>query len=84
MKSIWIANYNGVEIRIENSWLKGESLYVDGKLQDQQMNAFSSVLTGKIQTSESDKSIKANLGGFFSVNCRLFVENELIEIKKIK
>jgi hypothetical protein len=84
MKSIWIANYNGVEIRIENSWLKGESLYVDGNLQDQQMNAFSSVLTGKIQTSESDKSIMANLGGFFSVNCRLFVDNELIEIKKIK
>ena len=84
MKSIWIANYNGVEIRIENSLLKGESLYVDGKLQDQQMNAFSASLTGKITTSEGDKLIKVNLGGFFKVNCHLFIDNELIELKKIK
>jgi hypothetical protein len=61
MISVWFANYNGVEIRIKKSWLKGESLYVDGKLQDQQMNAFSSVLTGKISTLDSVKSIKADL-----------------------
>ena len=83
MKSIWIANFNGVEIRIENSWLKGESLYVDGKLQDQQMNAFSAGLTGKISTSDGDKLLKVNLGGFFKVNCHLFIDNELIALKKI-
>ena len=84
MKSTWIANYYGTEIRIENSWFKGESLYIDGKLQDKQFNAFSAGLTGKITTSDGKKLIKVNLGGFFTINCHLFIDNEMIEVKKIK
>ena len=31
MKTIWIANYEANEIRIENSWFRGEKLWVNNE-----------------------------------------------------
>lgn len=82
--STWIANHEGNEIRIENSWLRGEKLFVNNKLQDERLNFFSSNLTGHLMTKNGEKQlIKANLGGWFRIDCRLFVNDEKIVTTKI-
>lgn len=82
--STWIANYEGNEIRIENSWIRGERLFVNNKLQDERLSFFSSNLTGHLITKNKEKySIKVNLSGWFSVGCRIFVNDEKIVATKI-
>lgn len=78
----WIANYENNEIRIENSY-KGERLFVNGKLQDEKFSLFSSDLTGHIMTNDGEKKlIKLNLGGFWKIDCRLFINDEKISAAK--
>ena len=85
MGSIWIANYEGNEIRIENSGFRGEKLFVNNKLQDKRLSFFSSNLTGHLISKEGKRMpIKANLGGNFTVECWLFIDDDPIEITKIK
>lgn len=85
MKSIWVAQYQNNEIRIENSWFKGERLFVNDKLQDNQINVFGARLSGHITTNAGNKeSVKVSLGGFFKINCFLFIEDEPIEVIQIK
>jgi hypothetical protein len=49
MKSEWIANYEGNEIKITNSWFHGERLYVNNELQDEQINYITPpILTGSL------------------------------------
>ena len=83
--SIWIANYEGNEIRIENSWSRGEKLFVNNKLQDERLNFFVSDLTGHLISKNGEKKpIKANLSGYFTMGCRLFVDDEKVEVTKSK
>jgi hypothetical protein len=85
MRSIWIANCEGNEIRIENSWFRGEKLFVNNKLQDERLSFFSSNLTGHFISKDGKKiPIKANLSGWFTIGCRLFIDDEKIEITKTK
>lgn len=85
MKTIWIANYDENEIRIENTWFNGERLFVNGKLQDEKINVFTSDLVGHVKTNDGErKIIKVNLSGWLTLSCRLFVDDEKIEIKKIR
>ncbi len=85
MRSVWICNYEHNEIRIENSWFKGEKLYVNDQLQDAQVNVFSTVLTGSIVDKNNEKKpIKASLGGFFTVGCRLFIDHVEVPLTKVK
>jgi hypothetical protein len=82
--STWIADYEGNEIRIENSWIRGEKLFVNNKLQDERLSFFSSNLTGHLMAKNGEKqSIKANLSGYFTIGCRLFVNDEKIVATKI-
>ena len=82
--SIWIANYEGNEIRVENSW-RGEKLYVNNKLQDERTSLVSANLVGHLISKNGEKkSIKANLGGTFTIKCRLFVDDEKVEVTKTK
>ncbi|WP_407404845.1 hypothetical protein [Chryseobacterium sp.] len=84
MKSTWKSNYQNNEIKIINSWFKGEKLYVNDILQDEKISLVSSTLNGHILGKDNQKiNIKANLGGFFSVECSLYVNDEKIEIIKI-
>ncbi len=80
MKSIWIANYENNEIKIENTWFRGERLFVNGELQDEKKGVVTSTLTGKIQ----DELIIVKLGGFFKVKCKLLINDIEIETKQIK
>ena len=85
MKSIWTANYDGNEIRIENSWFKGECLFVNGKLQDERISFLTSDLIGHVITKDGvKKTVKVNLGGFLKIDCRLFIDDEKIATIKLK
>lgn len=76
----WEVDYKGYKIRVENSWSKGESLYVDSKLQDQKIGfALRSRLYGGIKFNDNTKEyIKVSMGGWFSIQCRIFVDNKLV------
>ncbi len=87
MKSIWEATFENNVIRIENNWFSGEKLFVNDKLQDYQINYFSTpILTGLLKNSNNEKfQIKVNiLQEFFGVNCILFIDDEQIALKKVK
>lgn len=85
MNSTWTANYNGNEIRIENSWFDGERLFVNGKLQDERYSIFSANLTGHIKSTSGEKlNIKVNMGGFIKVECHLFIDDEKIEAMQLR
>lgn len=71
--------YNGHHIQVENSWFTGEKLFVDGQLQDENLGlGIRAILNGKLKSNEDRKSIKVALGGFLKINCRIFVDNNLI------
>jgi hypothetical protein len=79
--STWTTLYEGYTISVENSWLGGERLFVNGVLQDEQLGlGFRSRLWGSIRSSGSEtKRIKVSLGApSFSVECRIFVDDVLI------
>ena len=85
MKSIWIAQVEGNEIRVENGWLSGERLYVNGQLQDRQTNVFSASLSGSLKAPDGKElPVKANLGGFFRIRCHLFVDNRKVALTQVK
>ena len=86
MKSEWIAKYNENEIKITNSWFGGEKLYVNNELQDEQLSFITpSNLTGNLIDKNGKKlNIKTNISGFFTVSCRLFVDNNKVELKQTK
>lgn len=78
MKTIWKAKYENNDLEIINSWFNGERLLVNGVLQqDYQVNLASANLSGHLFNDEGKKlNIKANLGGFFSVKCMLFIDDK--------
>jgi len=82
--STWIANYEGNEIRIEKSTFHGEKLFVNNKLQDERQSSFSyNNLTGHVISKGGEKlSIKVNVGGYIKTGCRLFIDDEKIEVTK--
>jgi hypothetical protein len=83
MKKTFEVMYNGHHIQVENSWFTGEKLYVDGKLQDENLGlGIRAILNGVLKSNDDRKSIKVAIGGFFKINCRIFVENNLIYPKK--
>nr|WP_315158190.1 hypothetical protein [uncultured Flavobacterium sp.] len=84
MKSQWIAKYENTEIKVTNRWFGGEQLFVNGELQDEQLNFITpSQMSGQIINSMGEKlSIKANISGFFTVSCRLFVDNKKIDLQQ--
>lgn len=79
MKKEFETTYNGRHILIENRWLEGEKLFVDGELQDENLGlSFRGILNGKLKSLENVKQIKVAIGGFFTIQCKIFVDNELI------
>jgi len=81
MKKVFEVTYEGHHIQVENTWFNGEKLFVDGKLQDQNLGfAFDrATLYGMIKHNEgSNQTIKVSLGGAITVECRIFVDHELI------
>lgn len=85
MKSEWIAKYEDNDIKIVNNWFTGEKLFVNNELQDEQLNFITpSKMTGNLLNIKGEKlNIKANISGFFTVSCRLFVDNKKIDLQQI-
>ena len=85
MKKTFEVMHDGHHIQVVNSWFTGEKLYVNGQLQDENLGlAVRAVLNGELKSNDDRKSIKVALGGFFKINCRIFVENSLIYPNKKK
>lgn len=79
MKKEFETTYNGRHILVENRWFEGEKLFVDGQLQDENIGlGFKGILNGKLKGMEDVKQIKVAVGGFFTIECKIFVDNELI------
>jgi hypothetical protein len=85
MKSTWVTKYEDSEIKVENNWFTGEKLFVNGELQDEQLNFITpSRMTGNLINRNGEKlDVKANISGFFTVSCRLFVDNKKMELQQI-
>lgn len=79
MKKTFDITYNGRHILVENRWFEGEKLFVDGELQDENLGlSFRGDLNGKLKSMESFKPIKVTVGGFLAIQCKIFVDNELV------
>ncbi|PTL37883.1 hypothetical protein [Alkalicoccus saliphilus] len=73
--------YKGREIIVENRWFKGEKLYVDGSLQDENRGlSFRSSLYGVLPAENgSEETLKASVGGgLLRVQCSIFAGHKLI------
>lgn len=86
MKKVFEAKYDGHTIHVENRWFAGEKLYVDGDLQDENIGlAVRATLTGTLKNdSIESKNIKVAIGGYFQINCKIFVDNVLVPSHIIK
>ena len=86
MRSEWIANYEGNEIKITNSWITGEKLFVNNELQDETVNYYTPArLTGHIIENGNKLPIKANLySSGIGVKCSLFIDDKKIKTHKVK
>lgn len=75
---VWQVQYKGHDIRVENR-LRGEKLIVDGKIQDEGIGiALRSRLWGTIKDGDgAGEGIKVSLGGWFGIDCRIFIDDEL-------
>lgn len=75
MKKSWTYQYGKNTIIVNNSWFGGCELYVNGQLQDKKTGTtLTDNLQGKLETGEE---IKASLGGTFTIQCSLFIDNKI-------
>lgn len=85
MKSEWIATYENFEIKVVNTWFNGEMLFVNNELQDKKFGLTGSNLTGHIINQKGEReNIKVNLGGAFTLDCNLFIDDKNINVEKVK
>ena len=75
----WQVQYMGHDVRVENRF-SGEKLIVDGKIQDAGIGmGFRSRMYGTIKDGNgAGEKIKASLGGWFGIRCRIFIDDELV------
>ena len=76
----FLTNYKGHQIRVENGWVSGERLVIDGETQDELLGfALRSRLWGSIRNgSGAAEFIKVELGGWSATECRIFVNDKLV------
>ena len=57
---------------------------MNNELQDEQLSFITpSNLTGNLINKQGEKlNIKTNISGFFTVSCRLFIDNKKVELKQ--
>lgn len=77
MKKMFDVTYEGHPIQVVNTWFNGKKLYIDGKLQDENLGvALRATLRGILKkNNQITKNIKVSLGGIFTIKCKVFVDN---------
>jgi len=66
----------GEDVIVVENRASGERLYVNGELQDERLGLNLGMrLWGQLPTGES---LKVSLGGTWTIQCRVFVDNKLI------
>ena len=71
--------YKGNKILIRNDGPEGESLYINGVLQDQNFEAHNGQLTGRIYDENNTRIvIEVVLGGAQTGDCLVYADGELI------
>ena len=71
----WEVNHGENVVVVENR-VSGERLFVNNELQDELMGLSTRArLYGKLPTGEK---VKVSLGGWFVMNCRIFIDNKLV------
>lgn len=85
MKTVWRGNYLENSIEVHNTWFKGESLFINGDLQDFDKNGFGkSKLEGIIKKSGEKIFVRVKLfSQAFSIGCYVFADDQQIEMKKM-
>lgn len=86
-KSIWTAIYQNNEIQIENSWIGGEKVFVNGKLliESKKFRIRFITLEGELINSKNEMdAILVKLGGFFKIKCTVLINNREIQVIQIK
>lgn len=80
MKKVFDVTYEGHHIHVVNTWFNGEKLYIDGELQDENLGlVLRATLRGTLKKdNQITKNIKVSLGGFFTIKCKIFVDNVLV------
>lgn len=74
--------YKGNTILIRNDGPEGESLFVNGTLQDQNFGAHNGHLIGHLFDGENNKEVlEIFLGGSETKHCRIYANGELIHIE---
>ena len=77
-------NYKGNTILVRNDGPEGESLYVNGELQDQNFSAHNGHLIGHILDEENNKEvIEVVLGGLETSDCLIYANGSLIHSNTI-
>lgn len=78
VKKSWETEYKGNIIKVVNSYFN-EKLFVNGVLQDETMNAATARLLGEIKEGEGKgERIKVTIGGFLSIECKIFIDDKLV------
>ena len=85
----WNVSYENHDIQIVNRY-NHEQLYINGKLvSEKKRNHWYSwllpyqTLTGKIEIHNQSQVVKVKLGGLLSLNCKVYVNRNLIFKKKL-
>ncbi len=86
MKTTWRGIYLGNSIEVQNSWFKGERLYINKVLQDISYGWFGqSKLECDLPNHNSKTSLRVKLiAGFFKVKCYVFVDGKEIKMEEVK
>lgn len=72
----WKYKYGENEIDVMHDTISNKSeLYVNGQLQDKN-TMMTTELNGKL---ESGETIRARVGGFFTIKCALQIDNKLLQ-----
>ncbi|UTR10325.1 hypothetical protein MM300_21005 [Evansella sp. LMS18] len=86
----WDLKYNNHELTIVNKYNQ-EELYINGKLICEKTRSSwyswlvtSQTLKGKLEEGDQSRIVKVKLGGIMSLNCKVYVDKELIFQEKIK
>ncbi|SFE75661.1 hypothetical protein [Alteribacillus iranensis] len=85
MRKTFEAMHEGHVIQVENTWFKGERLYIDGELQDENVGlALRASLRGAVTNHKGEtQEIKVTLGGTTKIECKIFADNRLIESRAL-